>query len=609
MLRTLRVARSGCPIVVMLLLAACGGGGPTSSGIGSPAPAPAPSPTAADTTPPALAITAPSSSGTYTASGATVPLAGTASDNVGVVRVSWRNAATGAGGDASGSSNWSVGNVTLASGVNTITITARDAAGNAGDATLAVSYSPSGPARLSGRADSSLINRSGVNAVYIYNGSVTPDDLGGGGAQPLATAPVTQDNGACTFGYRFDTLAAGTYTVAFTNQAANDNPATDDAITFTGTATVTIPATGGIANNFLPVRILQVGPTRALTKPSAAVATARDGDVIEIDTGVYDGDVASWSANNLTLRGVGGRAHMRANGADAQGKGTWVISGNNTTVENIEFSGAAVPDLNGAGIRADGPNLTICNSSFHDNQEGILGGAGEVLIEYSEFSHNGNCIDPSGCAHNIYIASGTNKFTLRYSYSHHAHEGHNVKSRAKANFILYNRIMDEADGDASYEIDLPDCGRSFIIGNLIQKGPSAGNSTLVPYGAEGCANGDQQLYVANNTFVNDRGSGSFLSIRSGTTVKIVNNIFSGGGSVPSGAGVATNLVSNAPGLVDIVNFDYRLTAASAARDAGTDPGSAAGVSLVPTSQYVHPAGRQDRPSVGQIDIGAYEFSP
>jgi hypothetical protein len=33
----------------------------------------------------------------------------------------------------------------------------------------------------------------------------------------------------------------------------------------------------------------------------------------------------------------------------------------------------------------------------------------------------------------------------------------------------------------------------------------------------------------------------------------------------------------------------------------------AGVSLAPTSQYLHPDNRQDRPSVGVIDIGAYEF--
>jgi hypothetical protein len=54
------------------------------------------------------------------------------------------------------------------------------------------------------------------------------------------------------------------------------------------------------------------------------------------------------------------------------GKGIWVISGNDTVVENIEFSGAAVPDANGAGIRFEGVNLTVRNCYFHHNQNGIL---------------------------------------------------------------------------------------------------------------------------------------------------------------------------------------------------------------------------------------------
>ncbi len=57
-------------------------------------------------------------------------------------------------------------------------------------------------------------------------------------------------------------------------------------------------------------------------------------------------------------------------------------------VENIEFSGATVPDQNGAGIRQQGDNLTVRHCYFHGNEDGILGGGGvasEVLIEYSEY--------------------------------------------------------------------------------------------------------------------------------------------------------------------------------------------------------------------------------
>lgn len=610
-MRTIRIAGGVCAVMLLLVLGACGGG----SASGNPPPS---NPT--DTTGPTVSITSPSASGSYSTTAATVALAGSASDDVGVASVSWRNAANGATGNASGTSSWSIANIALVLGVNTITVTARDAAGNTSSSTLAVSYDPSGATSLSGSMDSSLINRNGVNMVYVYNGAVVPDDLGSG-TPPVATAPVTQDNGVCTFSYRLGMLLAGTYTVAFVNQT--DNPAADDAITFRGTAQVTVTGGGTTIHNFLPSRLLQVGPSRSLLRPSAAAAVALDGDVIEIDAGEYLDDIVVWRRNNLTLRGVGGgRAHQRAtqiipfNGTDqGNGKAIWVTAGRNIAVENIEFSGARVPDENGAGITADGPDLTVCNGYFHDNENGILGGAGIVLIEYSEFNQNGQCPPTSGCAHNMYINEATTRFTLRYSYSHHARIGHNVKSRAQENHILYNRIMDEQTGTSSYSIDLPNTGLSFIIGNLIQQGPLTDNSAIIAYGAENANNPIRELYVVNNTFVNDDpAGGQFLTIGVGftPTVRLVNNIFAGGGSVPSGAGITStnNLVSNpssSAGLVDRANFNYRLAAGSPAINMGADPGIGAGVSLVPTSQYVHPIGRQNRPINGTIDIGAYEF--
>ena len=73
-----------------------------------------------------------------------------------------------------------------------------------------------------------------------------------------------------------------------------------------------------------------------------------------IDAGTYSGDVATWTQDDLTLRGDGGR-HLRADGNDAQGKAIWVIAGDRTRVDRIELSGTAVPDRNGAGIRQEAP--------------------------------------------------------------------------------------------------------------------------------------------------------------------------------------------------------------------------------------------------------------
>ena len=211
----------------------------------------------------------------------------------------------------------------------------------------------------------------------------------------------------------------------------------------------------------------------------------------------------------------------------------------------------------------------------------------------------------------MYISGSTTKFTLQYSYSHSATDGHLVKSRAVQNFILYNRLTGEAGTD-SYEINLPNAGTSYVIGNLIQQGPQTGNSAILDYGSEGATNPGKDLYVINNTFVNDRGSGTFVSIAGGVTVPAVvkNNIFLGGGTLvsQSTAVLANNFSTGNPMLANRAGFDYHLVAGSPCINAGVDPGtSTGGFSLLPTAQYVHPLNHQPRAAVGTIDIGAYEL--
>lgn len=351
-----------------------------------------------------------------------------------------------------------------------------------------------------------------------------------------------------------------------------------------------------------------VGPDMQYTKPSQVAAVAQDGDLIEIERGVYQSDVAIWRQNNITIRGIGGRAHIKANGAAAQGKGIWVIKGDNILVENIEFSGARVSDRNGAGIRMEGSGLNIRNCYFHDNENGILAGKNpksEILIEQSIFENNGY---GDGQSHNMYIGY-IKRFTIRNSYIHHAKVGHNVKSRAAENFILYNRIMDEHDGSSSYGIDLPNGGKGYIIGNIIQQGPYTENSTMFSYGTGAKKHLNGQLYIVNNTFVNDRKSGNYIRVASeDTKTIIINNIFAGKGRILVKRGEQkSNLISKHPGFKDPKNFDYTLKSNSAAIDSGTMPGVANGFKLVPVFEYVHVAKTMRRSKRGLLDIGAYEF--
>ena len=357
--------------------------------------------------------------------------------------------------------------------------------------------------------------------------------------------------------------------------------------------------------------ILQVGPGKAFAAPCAAIAAASPGDTIEIDSSVtYVGDVCAWTTAGLTLRGVGGaRAHIDAGGQNSQGKGIWVISGANTTVENIEFSGATVPDTNGAGIRAQANNLIVRNCYFHDNEEGILTDAALniITIEFSEFAFNGF---GDGQSHNVYVGNvGT--LIFRYNYSHHAKIGHLLKSRAAQNFILYNRLSDEATGTSSYQINIPNGGLTYIIGNVIEQGPNNDNPIFISYLEEGTTPGNPstQMFVINNTFVNDAGSGTFIIPTSPAAPAVIkNNIFAGPGSITSQSTAikANNFVGN-PGFVNAAGYDYHLVAGSPAIGAGADPGADGTFSLSPAFQYVHPACAEGRVTTGAIDIGAYEF--
>ena len=355
--------------------------------------------------------------------------------------------------------------------------------------------------------------------------------------------------------------------------------------------------------------VFRVGAKRELKRPSAAAEIARDGDVIEIDAGIYEGDAAVWRQHRLTIRGVGGRAHLRADGAQAEDKGIWVVKGNDTTIESVEFSEAKVEGENGAGIRLEGAGLTVRDCFFHDNENGILTGANaesDIVVEHSEFANNGF---GDGQSHNLYIGR-VRSFTLRFSYVHHALVGHNVKSRARRNTVTYNRIMDENDGRSSYAVEFPNGGLAFVIGNIIQKGPETENSTAVSYGAEGLQHPLNELYFINNTVANDRPAGGlFLFVKTGTdAARIVNNVFTGRGEMLSGPGEArNNVVAAKSAFVAPAAFDYRLKAGAAAIGRAIDPGSAHGFDLRPVAEYAHKAQKRARGSSGKLDAGALEY--
>ncbi|MBP7512943.1 MAG: T9SS type A sorting domain-containing protein [Flavobacteriales bacterium] len=357
-----------------------------------------------------------------------------------------------------------------------------------------------------------------------------------------------------------------------------------------------------------------VGPGQTYTMPSQVSTLVGDGDTVNIEAGVYPSDVARWQVDNLVLRGVGGVAHLESNGLSWGDKAIWVIQGNNTTVEWIEFSECQVPDHNGAGIRHEGLNLTVRHCWFHHNENGILCGEyhpSTVRIEYSEFGHHGF---GDGYSHNLYIGN-VDSLIFRYNYSHHADVGHELKSRAWVNVIEYNRIGNEADGTASREIDLPNGGQAYLIGNVIQQGLQSENSNIVGFGMEGLSNpGPQEFYAVNNTIVNEKANGSFFQAPADVFFKAYNNVLAGGGefmptwptSIDTLANLrATNIV--AVQFADAATYDYHIDEASPAHNLGFPAGLATtGYPLVALYEYVHPTSEVLRCQHATLDAGAFE---
>ena len=224
----------------------------------------------ADGVAPTVAITSPTSSPSHTASASPLPLAGTASDNVGVTQVTWTNAATGGAGTASGTASWTA-SVALAAGSNAITVTARDAAGNSTSDTITVTYhapdstppaisitspttasthtSPSTPAALGGTAS----DNAGVTQVSWTNAATGASGTASGTTSWTASVPLASGSNAITVRARDAAGNTATDTITVTYGGGDTTAPTVGIATPTSGAThatTTSPLTlGGTASD------------------------------------------------------------------------------------------------------------------------------------------------------------------------------------------------------------------------------------------------------------------------------------------------------------------------------------------------------------------------
>ena len=197
-----------------------------------------------------------------------------------------------------------------------------------------------------------------------------------------------------------------------------------------------------------------------------------------------------------------------------------------------------VPDGNGAGIRAEGRNLTVENSRFVNNEEGLLASDNSdsvITIINSEFDDNGKCAE--ACAHGLYVGQIA---ALRISGSkfYQTKVGHSIKSRARRTELRDNDIEDGPEGTSSYLVDIPNGGSLVMENNRLEKGPKSSNSGVaVTIGEEGVAQPTDELRISGNSFRNDQAVRTiFVRNLTATAAVLTGNTFTGSVTPLSGDG-------------------------------------------------------------------------
>ncbi len=347
---------------------------------------------------------------------------------------------------------------------------------------------------------------------------------------------------------------------------------------------------------------LVAGPQDAPLSLAAALAQAKDGDVIELLPGEYLS--AGWVLENrrLTLRGVGPNAPVIRGPDAAKGlppfKALLLVRGGEVTVENIEWRNARSMQGDGAALRLEGGKLLVRASTFFDNEYGLATSnddKAELRIENSVFGMAPRVV---GGLYHLLNVGRIAKLEVTGSRFQQGFEGHLIKTRARENLIAYNFIHDGARGGASYEIDIAAGGLATVIGNVIGQGSETQNPVLVAYGSEGPPWDRNELRLAHNTLISYGLLPAWYlrvfrdKLPEATEVLAVNNLTVGPGLFWLGA--RGHFDGNRPAtmrmLRDADTYAFELQPDSWWRGSGIDPRNVKGRDLSPKAEFEWPVG-------------------
>lgn len=242
-----------------------------------------------------------------------------------------------------------------------------------------------------------------------------------------------------------------------------------------------------------------------------AVAAAAPGG--EINLAPESNSGCAVIAKPLRIVGRSDRNGHRAqlNGGVCQGKAALVTAAANIVIENLDISGIAVGDGNGACVRLDKGtrDLTLRGVNCRDSQDGLLGaGAGLLLIEDSVFSGNGYA---DGRSHGLYISGGDEVVIRRSQILSTQHAGHSLKCGARK-LTVEDSVIAALNGHNSRALDVYGGGEVVLRGNVLQQGPASDNSDMIGLALEAAREvaGVHRFTAENNWLISDRAGGNVL---------------------------------------------------------------------------------------------------
>ncbi len=280
-----------------------------------------------DTINPIISISSPTTETTYTTSTSIINLAGTASDNIALSSVSWRCTSGCSGsGTASGTDSWSVNNINLVEGSNTVSITAIDSSDNQATDSLTITYTAASDDSIN-----PLISISSPTIETTYTTSSSTINLAGTASDNIALSSVSW---SCTSGCSDSGTASGTNAWSVNNIHLVEG---SNSVTVTAIDSSDNQATDSLTITYTPAPVDIINPLISISSPTTEATYTTSSSTINL---------AGTASDNIALSSVSWSCTSGCSGSGtASGTDSWsvnninLVEGSNTvTITALDSS-------------------------------------------------------------------------------------------------------------------------------------------------------------------------------------------------------------------------------------------------------------------------------